>query len=253
MLLAEDSPTNQFVVSQLLKGFGLHLDTVGDGLEAVAAALRCDYDLIYMDSRMPELDGVQATREIRAHGGRLADIPIIAFTANAFLEDVQACFAAGMDNFVAKPVQKEVFLDATVRALSKPRAAPRGILGQPSADKMAGVPAFDRETIATLIDALGTDNVRKMLAVFVEETEARLSRMLDQQVQPMTLQREAHTLKGGAATAGAPLLSTLAATLERVLYAGEPAMPDFVALRAAFNAFRDELAEHALAPVVETA
>ena len=241
------------MVGQFLKGFGVHLDVVGDGLEAVTASVGRSYDLIFMDSRMPVLDGLQATREIRSRGGRLADIPIIAFTANAFPEDVQACLAAGMDDFVAKPVQREVFLNATVSALAKRRADFGNDVETARLECAETQTPFDRAAIGVLIDALGPESARTMLTLFIEETKARLARMNDRQCRPTTLQREAHTLKGGAASAGAPLLSALAAALEQALRAGEPVVPNLTGLEAAFAAFRAGLADSEFAITADTA
>ena len=117
ILFAEDNPTNQFVARQLLKDLDVQVDVVGDGVEAVDAASRFAYDLICMDVQMPEMDGLEATRLIRAQGDHLATIPIIAPTANAFPEDVRACFAAGMNQFVSKPVNREALVTAFMKAL----------------------------------------------------------------------------------------------------------------------------------------
>ncbi len=118
LLFAEDNPTNQFVARRLLKALDIELDMVGNGLQAVDAAYAHPYDVICMDVRMPEMDGLAATRLIRAFGGSLATVPIIALTANAFPEDVRACYAAGMSQFVAKPVNRETLVTALMSALS---------------------------------------------------------------------------------------------------------------------------------------
>jgi CheY-like chemotaxis protein len=97
-----------------------------DGVEAVCAAERLGYDLICMDMRMPEMDGLQATRAIRASGGLSKVAPIIAMTANAFAEDVQACRDAGMTDFVAKPVSKRMFVEAILRAMASENALVEG-------------------------------------------------------------------------------------------------------------------------------
>jgi CheY-like chemotaxis protein len=128
VLFAEDNPTNQFVARQLLKELDIQVDMVSDGVEAVDAASRFDYDVICMDVQMPEMDGLEATRLIRARGGPLAAIPIIALTANAFPEDVRSCLAAGMNQFVAKPVTRETLVTALMNALFED-AAPIGDIG----------------------------------------------------------------------------------------------------------------------------
>jgi len=121
VLLAEDNPTNQFVVKLLLRGFDVALDMVADGRAAMQAASETPYDAICMDMLMPEMDGLQATRAIRRLGGTAANLPIIALSANAFPEDVKACMEAGMTHFAAKPVSREALLQVLENTLSAPR------------------------------------------------------------------------------------------------------------------------------------
>jgi signal transduction histidine kinase/ActR/RegA family two-component response regulator len=115
VLVAEDNATNQFVIRQMLKGFDILLDMAADGAEAVTAAEQGRHDAIFMDMQMPEVDGLAATRQIRARGGRLAVVPIIALTGNAFDEDERACAEAGMDAFIAKPINKNLLLRTLLR------------------------------------------------------------------------------------------------------------------------------------------
>jgi CheY-like chemotaxis protein len=120
VLLAEDNPVNQEVASAMLEVVGLTVDVVGDGAKAVAAVLARDYDLVLMDMQMPLMDGLTATRAIRASGVRGVDrLPIIAMTANAFSEDRQSCLAAGMDDHVAKPVHADALYATLLRWLSR--------------------------------------------------------------------------------------------------------------------------------------
>jgi signal transduction histidine kinase/ActR/RegA family two-component response regulator len=118
VLLAEDNPTNQFVLRRMLLGLGLEMDAVMDGAEAVTAAAAFPYGAIFMDVLMPRMDGLEATRAIRMRGGVLSSVPIIALTGNAFAEDRQACLAAGMDDFLVKPLNKEALAEALLRALA---------------------------------------------------------------------------------------------------------------------------------------
>jgi len=120
VLVAEDNPTNQLVVKLLLRGFDVAVDVVADGRAALAAASAVSYDAICMDMLMPEMDGLQATRAIRALGGAAATLPIIALTANAFTEDVKACTQAGMTHFVAKPICRVALLQVLEEAISTP-------------------------------------------------------------------------------------------------------------------------------------
>ena len=117
VLLAEDDAVNRMVVSKMLVEFDVDLRVVTDGVEAVQAVAEGDYDLVLMDVRMPDMDGIAATKAIRQQGGRLEALPIIALTANAFPEDVKTCREAGMSDFLAKPLRKPALITALLRAL----------------------------------------------------------------------------------------------------------------------------------------
>jgi two-component system, sensor histidine kinase len=117
VLIAEDDATNRMVVLKMLQEFAAQTRIATDGVQAVQAAQEADFDLILMDVRMPEMDGLAATRAIRAAGGRLGALPIIALTANAFAEDVKLCREAGMSDFLAKPLRKPAMVAAILRAI----------------------------------------------------------------------------------------------------------------------------------------
>ncbi len=104
ILLVEDNRVNQKVASIMLKNLGCAIDLASNGAEAVQAIASGEYDLVLMDYQMPVMDGLHATRTIREGGGPGAKLPIIAMTANAFAEDRDACLAAGMNDYLAKPV-----------------------------------------------------------------------------------------------------------------------------------------------------
>ena len=111
ILLAEDNPVNQKVALLVLDKLGYHADVAANGLEAIAALEERQYDAVLMDVQMPELDGLDAARRICARWPRESRPRIIAMTANALAEDRDACFAAGMDDYVAKPSRPDALAE----------------------------------------------------------------------------------------------------------------------------------------------
>ncbi len=107
VLVAEDVLPNQLVARKLIESLGHRVDIVANGIEAVDAVKNRPYDLVLMDLRMPEMDGLTATVEIRKLDGELGQIPIVALTANAASEDVKKCHDVGMNDFISKPVSKD--------------------------------------------------------------------------------------------------------------------------------------------------
>jgi CheY-like chemotaxis protein len=106
VLVVDDNPVNRKVAAGFLKKLGFEADVAEDGQQAVKAAMQKDYGLILMDCQMPVMDGYEATREIRRQlKGRF--LPIIAVTANAMEGDREKCLAAGMDDYMAKPLRKD--------------------------------------------------------------------------------------------------------------------------------------------------
>jgi two-component system sensor histidine kinase/response regulator len=129
ILLVEDNPVNQRIALLQLRRLGYTADIANDGLQAIAALHQKKYRVVLMDSQMPEMDGLTATRQIRAEqaAGDCAippDLRIIAMTANAMTGDREACLAAGMDDYVAKPVRLE-FLKAAIDRVLQPEVVPR--------------------------------------------------------------------------------------------------------------------------------
>jgi CheY-like chemotaxis protein len=120
ILLAEDNHVNQKVARALLANLGYKTDVAANGLEVLEALKRQSYDIIFMDMQMPEMDGVEATRRIRASGRPGEKGPwIIALTANAMTEDRELCLSAGMDDYLSKPIKKEALAASLDRALGR--------------------------------------------------------------------------------------------------------------------------------------
>jgi signal transduction histidine kinase/DNA-binding response OmpR family regulator len=128
VLLVEDNRVNQLVAARMLKAFGIEAAAVADGAQAVQAVQTQTYDLVLMDCQMPELDGYDATRAIREWeapriaAGLAPRLPIVAMTANAMLGDREKCLAAGMDDYLSKPIKREVLLASLVRWLPPAQA-----------------------------------------------------------------------------------------------------------------------------------
>jgi PAS domain S-box-containing protein len=127
ILLAEDNEVNREIVCAMLQGVGLRADTAANGLEAVQMALDGAYDLVLMDMQMPVMSGLDAARELRALPG-WQTTPILALTANAFVEDRRACAAAGMNDFITKPMEAGLFYATLLRWLDQTApAVPTGV------------------------------------------------------------------------------------------------------------------------------
>ena len=205
ILLAEDHPVNQRLALLLLAKLGQRADVVSDGVEVVEAVRRRAYDVVLMDVQMPELDGLAATRTIRESLG--GGPRIIAVTANALAGDREACLAAGMDDYLTKPL-KEAELAAALR-----RCVPT---------------VLDPTAIADLRELVGDDPAAFAGVVqdFLAETPALVD-ALRVAADRIATQRAAHTLKGLAATFGAADLADLCLQAES---------PDGIADRAALTA-----------------
>jgi len=112
VLLADDNPINTLLARALLTRAGCVVDRAATGEEALTALEKAPYDLVFMDMRMPGMDGLTAARELRRRGDRT---PIIALTANAFEDDRRACLASGMDDFLTKPLEPKALQAALAR------------------------------------------------------------------------------------------------------------------------------------------
>jgi PAS domain S-box-containing protein len=118
LLITDDNTTNRMIAARMLKDFDVQPLMACNGVEALDSANRFPLDIILMDMRMPEMDGLEATVALRAMGGRFANLPVVAFTANAFPDDLNACRDAGMNGFVSKPVRKRKLVEIILETLT---------------------------------------------------------------------------------------------------------------------------------------
>jgi len=237
ILLAEDNPVNQRVVIKQLNKLGYSADCVTNGLEVLSALQRAPYDIIIMDCQMPEMDGYEVTRRIRRGGSdsyiHLRSAPyVIALTANALPGDRERCAAAGMNDYLTKPLHLRDLETALTRALFKIHPAP----GEASTTPVAPVAATSTSAGASLevldraiIDGLcelrepdQPDPLAELIELFLRDARPRLAGMEQAAAAGdwAKLSAAAHTLKGSASNLGARQLAAGCAALEKQAKAG---------------------------------
>ena len=204
VLVADDNPVNAEVAVKMLRQRGFRTHRVTDGRQAADAVRREDYAAVLMDCQMPLMDGYEATRAIRAHEhGTGARVPVVAMTAHTMAGDQEACLAAGMDDYLSKPVRGKALEEVLARWIP-PQTA------QEPEPGLIDAGAFDelREEYGDLLDTL--------VPVFVEQGEAALSQMREgiAAQNSVAVAEAAHRLKGSASSFAAERVSALAARLE---------------------------------------
>jgi PAS domain S-box-containing protein len=238
VLIAEDNAMNQQVALLLLGAMGYTADVVGNGDEAIAAVRARAYDVVLMDIAMPGTDGISATRAIRALGAGVHQPYIVALTAHAFPGDAESCLAAGMDDYVAKPVERAQLARALTAGADRAAAA-AGAAGagggvsrgaapigptSPAANPPAPGPAldFDPAAVREILAEFGPGPLARLVAIFRPEATrlVEAARAAVAAGDPDAAERAAHTLKSSAANMGAFALQSSCAQLEARARAG---------------------------------
>ena len=250
ILVAEDNATNRLVVTRMLERMGHRVESVTDGAEAVAAVASREYDLVLMDVMMPEMDGLTATRRIRALPPPAGTLPIIGLTANALRADEAACLSAGMDLFASKPITAARLSGLIARALAG-RSAP------PGADPPVENRSFDPAILDAMARDVGPVPAAEIVRAFIEASGRQLAEMQADATagRLLPLTRHANTLARIARNVGLMRLGRVAAELEIAAIAASPELPAMlVDGRALLLAGLEELrAWRAPAPLVRRA
>src|SRR5215218_10319405 len=221
VLLAEDYPVNRMVAIAMLERSGYRVDAVGNGKEAVEALSGVPYAAVLMDVQMPEMDGYEATAEIRRREGSGPRTPIIAMTANAMQGDREKAIEAGMDDYVAKPVGREELEAVLRRWISRPEDGP-----SVQNDEDPGPPTID---LSVLESRRGPqkggepDKLARIVNLFVEDVPIQLAaiRRAVERGEAQEVEEKAHMLKGGSGYMGAARLAQMCARLEESGASGE--------------------------------
>ena len=226
ILVAEDNSTNREVALGMLRQFGLRADAVANGAEAISTLESIPYDLVLIDMRMPVMDGIEAARQIRNPRSAVLnhDIPIIALTANAMESDRDSCLAAGMNDFVPKPILKAVLRAALNRWL------PTGDAAIPTATRQV-VPSITGKEETLIFDRAGVlrrlegDNglAQIVFSAFFEDMPGQIEALkyLVKSGDASGAARQAHSIRGAAANAGGERLRALASEMEKAADAGD--------------------------------
>jgi len=227
VLVVEDNVTNQYVASMMLRDLGCDVELAGNGEEALAKIERRGFDLVFMDCEMPVMDGFQATAAIRARDDTLAEIPIVAITAQAMQGDRERCLMAGMNDYIVKPLDPAALRDALLRwvPIAQERKGPTAAARVPRKDIDQAQQGLDPVVVARLRElAAGTEPklFEQIYQSFVKDGEARLQVMqqaLDSGDSD-AVRRMAHALKGAAANVGAQHVASMAQQLYQEAAAG---------------------------------
>jgi CheY-like chemotaxis protein/HPt (histidine-containing phosphotransfer) domain-containing protein len=236
VLVVDDDEVNQFVTVERVRRFGYDVVTASNGEQAVAAVGRETLAAVLMDCQMPVLDGYQATRQIRAQEAPGTRLPIIALTAHATAGDRDKVLAAGMDDYLTKPIRTEALRSALERFARGRESSSRPSVPDLTAKEHAKEHAQEVELSA------GTRRSAKLIELFLRLVPAQLEalRRAAEQGDAPQLHAQSHKLKGTSASVGASRMAALCEALQHASDAGavSDAVACVTAIEACFEALR---------------
>jgi CheY-like chemotaxis protein len=217
VLVAEDNQVNQTVATMMLAKLGHRADVAANGAEALESVRRAHYDVVLMDVQMPVLDGLAATRRIRAELPPDRQPHIIALTASALAEDRAACVAAGMDDYLTKPVRPADLAAALRPFAAGPAGTGRAVGGTAEEPVEAGIRARIRELTDGEPTPQEVELVTRVLGSFCSRAPETFGRLVDAvgRGDASAVIGAAHALTGAAGNVGAAALARLSADVER--------------------------------------
>lgn len=257
ILLAEDNMTNQLVALGILKKLGLNADSVGNGVEAVNAMKTISYDLVLMDVQMPEMDGFEATRQIRNFQSEISNrwIPIIAMTAHAMQGDRERCLDAGMNDYVTKPVSPKALAEALNKWIPKETAYEKKLLIK---DKSTSPTESEQKILVFDWDGMvirmmnDEEFAKEMVQVFLDDTPLQIAELKSylETGDISGAERQAHSIKGAAASVGGEVLREIAFTMEQAGKTGdiEAVRMHLTELDTQFDVLKEAMLEKISAP-----
>lgn len=216
VLLAEDNPANQMVIKSILEFAELQVDVVSNGFEAVEAVRTLPYDIVLMDISMPEMDGMEATSQIRQLTGVAKDVPIVALTAHTLQGDKDRFLQAGMNDYLSKPIDREATLTCICRWTQTESAS---AMLQAAAEPMKAEQdhaLVDESILLQLVADTSADIVPDLLLLYIEDSESRLA-LIRQAIEDKdykTLEFECHTIGSSAIAHGNVKLHHIARSAE---------------------------------------
>jgi CheY-like chemotaxis protein/HPt (histidine-containing phosphotransfer) domain-containing protein len=223
VLLADDNPINQKVGASVLQKLGYRADIAQNGMEVIKALEQKPYDILFLDVQMPEMDGLECARQIAQRWNRDRRPVVIAMTGNALMGDREKCLAAGMDDYISKPVRIAELQSAlerwgptkarkhdTTYYLRHPQSISAGLLDEVTVAELREMPPSD-----------GVSMLRELIDLFLESAPARITQIYQFASDPQKLAFHAHALKSMSLNLGCKRIIELAQKLEDLGRAGD--------------------------------